>query len=494
MNRQAIFLFPGIVLLSSLFPLASQKPVEKTNPMRVYMHYMPWFETPESIGTWGWHWTMNTMDPNKIGSDGQREIASHYYPLIGPYASRDKDVIEYHLLLMKYAGIDGILINWYGTEGSNGDVKDLLKSSDSIVSYADNFGMQFGVVLEDRFSRTIDDVKANFAYLKNNYFNREEYIRLGEDQDPLVCIFGPITFEDPADWEAILPAAGEEIKFLTLWYESGDAGIHADGEYSWVYQDNQDHLTHLTSFYTNRAPGQPTAMGSAYPGFDDFYEEGGAGSSYFTIPHNDGSTLTKTLSRADQYKNNIEMLQLVTFNDFGEGTMFEPTVETGFDYLVGLQLFTGVAYGEAELEMIHRLYTLRKAYENEPATQQLLDQATLHLSNLEVDQASRLLESIHPNLIFQPRDPAGPNGPEVVIFPNPIADETLYFSSDFGEEINRIIISDMNGKIVYHDGPQESKDQYCIRDLKLPAGGYLLSLYGAQRISTAKFTSIHTPK
>ena len=56
---------------------------------------------------------MNHFDPEKI-SDGRREIASHFYPLIGPYDSGDANVIEYHLLLMKLAGIDGVIVDWYG--------------------------------------------------------------------------------------------------------------------------------------------------------------------------------------------------------------------------------------------------------------------------------------------------------------------------------------------------------------------------------------------
>ena len=45
-----------------------------------------------------------------LDSAGRREIASHAYPLIGPYDSNDPHVLEYHVLLMKLAGID-----WYGT-------------------------------------------------------------------------------------------------------------------------------------------------------------------------------------------------------------------------------------------------------------------------------------------------------------------------------------------------------------------------------------------
>src|SRR5688500_4362997 len=87
--------------------------VVKTNDMKVYVHYMPWFQTKPFSGSWGSHWKMNTKNPDIVDAEGKKQIASHYYPLIGPYDSRDKDVIEYHLLLMKYSGIDGVLIDWY---------------------------------------------------------------------------------------------------------------------------------------------------------------------------------------------------------------------------------------------------------------------------------------------------------------------------------------------------------------------------------------------
>jgi hypothetical protein len=467
--------------------LQGQQPVEKTNSMKVYMHYQPWFETPETIGGWGWHWTMNTMDPDIIGPGGQRQIASHYYPLIGPYASRDRVVIEYHLLLMKLSGIDGILIDWYGAGGSNGDLPDLLKSSDSIISYTDDFGMQFGVVLEDRFSRSIDDGKANMAYLRDNYFNRAEYIRYGEDQDPLVCIFGPITFQNQADWDEIMPAAGEEIEFMTLWYESGDAGTHADGEFSWVYQDNQDHLIHLTSFYKNRAPGQKTAMGSAYPGYNDFYEEGGAGSSNFHIPHDDGSTLAETLDRAVLYKNDVDMLQLVTFNDFGEGTMFEPTVETGFGYLEQVQEYTGVTYGQRELQMVYRLYTLRRDYAGDTEAQQLLDQVSMHLRNLEVEEASQLMESVWPTLL-SPGNPAPEKSPWIVLFPNPVVGGKLQlrFKRDPGN--SEMTIYDSCGKFLFGGHTLAGQEGCCIESLHLDRGIYFFRLQGVQGTTTVKFS------
>ena len=55
----------------------------------ILVHYMPWYEAKPVSGAWGWHWTMNHFDPERSDATGRREIASHYYPLIGPYDSAD---------------------------------------------------------------------------------------------------------------------------------------------------------------------------------------------------------------------------------------------------------------------------------------------------------------------------------------------------------------------------------------------------------------------
>lgn len=395
MMKRKLLLLICLFFCSFTGIINAQKPVRKTNDLKVFMHYMPWYETPETIGRWGWHWTMNTQNPDNLAEGDRREIASHYYPLIGPYASRDKDVIEYHFLLMKLSGIDGVLINWYGVQGSNDDIEELLESANTIVSYVDDYGLEFGVVMEDRFSRTLEDVKANMAYLRENYFQKPAYMRVGAARIPFVSIFGPISFEEPEQWAAVMTEAGEDIRFLCLWHESDEAGAHAAGEYSWVYQDRTNHLDHLQNFYARRAAQLRTVMGSAYPGFHDFYKTGGAGDGYFNIPHNKGATLKATLAKAQEHREIMDMLQLVTWNDFGEGTIFEPTRETGFEYLKQVQAFTGVEYGEEELRLVYKLYRLRKAYSNEPEVQKDLDLASEYLTNLEIEKAAAMLNSMN---------------------------------------------------------------------------------------------------
>ena len=91
-------------------------------------------------------WPMKTRTlflPN-----GRRQIASWFYPMIGPYASSDRDVIDYHLLLMKYAGIDGVIVDWYGTHNVL-DYPLVKRNTDSLFNRIPDAGLQFGICYED---------------------------------------------------------------------------------------------------------------------------------------------------------------------------------------------------------------------------------------------------------------------------------------------------------------------------------------------------------
>jgi hypothetical protein len=141
----------------------------------------------------------------------------------------------------------------------------------------------------------------------------------------------------------------------------------------------------------------------AYPGFNDFYQQGGAGNTLFYIPENNGQTLTDTLNLYDLYKPNLDMLQLATFNDFGEGTMFEPTVEAGFRSLHQIQLYTGAkdpgthrALDENDLQLIYQLYLARKEYAGNSSIQSMLNTVSADLTSLQIDAARTLLNQAAP--------------------------------------------------------------------------------------------------
>ena len=191
--------------------------------MKVYMHYMPWFETPATLGgnNWGYHWKFNNRNPNIVDATGKRQIASHYYPKIGPYASSDADVIEYHLLLMKLSGVDGVMIDWYGVQGTNGDIGNLLTSSNAIVDQGRRLraGVQrraWRIAFRRRAAAT--DVRTSTRRSQRGLpprqlFQQPEYIRLGAGKDPLVGVFGPITFQQPSSGRRSWPRPARTLTF-----------------------------------------------------------------------------------------------------------------------------------------------------------------------------------------------------------------------------------------------------------------------------------------
>ena len=76
-----------------------------------------------------------------------------------------------------------------------------------------------------------------------------------------------------------------------------------------------------------RFQNSPQFIPAAFPRFDDIYAPAGVGPSYGQIDDRDGRTYAETLTRALQSAASI--VQIVTWNDWGEGTQIEPSVELG---------------------------------------------------------------------------------------------------------------------------------------------------------------------
>ena len=105
---------------------------------------MPWYSSKSVSGRWGWHWTMNHFNPEKINKDGQREVASNDYPLIAPYDSNDGQTLECHVLLMKFAGVQGVVIDWYGIEDFR-DYATIHRNTQHMIEYIKKAELQFAI-------------------------------------------------------------------------------------------------------------------------------------------------------------------------------------------------------------------------------------------------------------------------------------------------------------------------------------------------------------
>ena len=148
MKSRSVYL---LMALCATILTVQPQPCQAAKPIMVY--YMPWFSAKPLKSNWGWHWTMDRFNPDTTNVVGQRQIASWYYPLIGPYDSADPAVLEYHVLLMKLSGIDGVIVDWYGsTDFLDYGINNLATSQ--LFEFARKAGLKFAVCYRIRPSST----------------------------------------------------------------------------------------------------------------------------------------------------------------------------------------------------------------------------------------------------------------------------------------------------------------------------------------------------
>lgn len=371
----------------------------KKNPKKVYVHYMPWFQSKDFDGRWGQHWTMGNRDPDHITDHGLREIASYFDPLIGPYSSIDPALHEYHFLLMKLAGVDGVIFNWYGSRNIHdyGMIKD---ATEKFIPELENIDLEFSIMYEDRVAtmensnvalNPVQRAKEDFQYILDSYFTSPSYMK--HKGTNVISIFGPKYLTVKEQWDdifSIFPPNGKPA-LISLWATKHVLGEQGKGEFLWV---SKDHLAAQNYYYENLGKNNGITIGSAYPGFKSFYEEGGwiEGMNSWILPMKDGVTFIETLNNSSLEA--ADFIQVITWNDFGEGTMIEPTAQFGFKYLSILQKYTGVPYNEKDLSSVVRLYQARKKYRTNEEVMQLLDQAYSYIKKLKIKRTNMLLQAI----------------------------------------------------------------------------------------------------
>jgi hypothetical protein len=292
-------------------------------------HTMPWFSftSPDGAG-WGWHWTMGkTRAPE--------QLASHYRPLIGPYDSSDRDTVMCQVLLMKLAGLDGVLADWYGSE-DHFDYGQIHRNTELLFRIAKQADLKFGLVYEDQSVPQLikaGKFQANeattrgrrlFNEVDDAWFADPQYLR--EEGRPLLLVFGPQHYDGEA-WREVLASVSKRPMLYTLHEQK----TPADGAFDWPLPKSGNDADRRKF---NRRPFD-RAIPVAYPRFHDYYAEAGLHPSYGRIPDDDGKTFEVSLAEAVALK--PKFVQIATWNDWGEGTQIEPSREFGYRDLEAIQ-------------------------------------------------------------------------------------------------------------------------------------------------------------
>jgi hypothetical protein len=288
-----------------------------------------------------------------------RDIASTYYPAIGPYDVEDPAVVEYHVLLAKAAGIDGFM-----AEFTLGQEKKLL----SLVKAATKYDFKIGVnwitqshlaenTWPDR-AAAIDKARELVRWMVEHVYKpcgvrlRARYLMLAflahprEASKPFDPFFSPT---EVAALKQTAIDAGCEMDIFTLPWESVSetgSGKVWDGYFPWVWSSSgsnvqedacwsrvttrQEYIERLRAYYDmcKRLKQQGRIgdyIGAALPGFDDHKGQAWGEGLKRYLPRDGGQTLTDTWDELE--KSGVDAVLIITWNDWIESSQIEPSLE-----------------------------------------------------------------------------------------------------------------------------------------------------------------------
>jgi acetyl esterase/lipase len=174
--------------------------------------------------------------------------------------------------------------------------------------------------------------------------------------------------------------------------------VGAEGAFAWPPVSGGKSLSteewtkQLKSLYGGIAKGLHV-MATAFPGFKDIYKQAGVGESFGGISARMGSTFAESLDLA--MRAGSPVVQIATWNDYGEGTVIEPTRGSGYRYLEILQKRLNVrGHGPADLRLPVMLYQLRKRVGAESGLGARLNQAAELLFKSKCMEAEAELASV----------------------------------------------------------------------------------------------------
>jgi len=266
------------------------------NNTKVIAHFMPWWGNPVHIN---------------VG-----------------YSSHDPAEIHAQITDMISRGIDGVIIDWYG----NQDYSD--QTAKLVMAEAEQHpGFTFAIMV-DKGAISLSPCSgcspqqtliALVQYVEQTYEPSSAYMRV--NGRPVITNFD-IDLHYTIDWNAVAAATSTNPDFI-FQHSSGFTHTQSGGSYSWVIVNVTDYgMSYLDKFYKGGlAAPKEYALGAAYKGFNDTLASWGQNR---IMGQQCGQTWLQTFAKTNSYYssgNQLDAIQLVTWNDYEEGT----EIETGID-------------------------------------------------------------------------------------------------------------------------------------------------------------------
>ncbi|XP_077430882.1 glycoprotein endo-alpha-1,2-mannosidase-like protein [Vanacampus margaritifer] len=184
----------------------------------VHIFYYAWYGTPQADGKFV-HWDhvlVPHWDP-KIASSYPRgrhmppeDIGSSFYPELGPYSSRDPDVLESHMEQIAASAAGVLVLSWYppGMADDNGEPTEDFVPSILDAAYTHNLKVAFHI--QPYRGRNEQSVLDNVKYIIDRYGDHAAFYKFTSSTGkslPLFYIYD--SYLTPAEsWSQLLAPGG----------------------------------------------------------------------------------------------------------------------------------------------------------------------------------------------------------------------------------------------------------------------------------------------
>ena len=242
------------------------------------------------------------------------------------YSSTDPTEVHSQIEDMISRGIQGVIMDWYGPNNSKDQAAQMVMAeAEKHPGFSFAIAIDKGAIGSCSGCTPQQSLVSLLQYIEHTYFPSSAYMTV--QGKPVVTNFD-VDINYTVDWNAANAVLSTHPVY---WFQnySGFSHTLSDGSYAWVMPTQSNYgMSYLSGFY-NTGMGFPTEqiIGATYKGFDDTLASWG---SHRIMGQQCGQTWLQTFSEINGLFNSgkqLSDLQLVTWNDYEEGS----EIESGID-------------------------------------------------------------------------------------------------------------------------------------------------------------------
>ena len=266
---------------------------------------------------------------------------------VQPYVSRDRAVMARHIDQAKAAGIDALVVNWWGPQADNQTETNLRGMLDEAA--ARGFRIAVDVDLNSPYLHGAGAIQTAMSTLLNSHAKHSAYLKV--DGKPVVFFYHQNQRLSTAGWAAIRNAVDPGRN--SLWIEEGtDVSPLSvfDGHHLYsVTWANRTDMSYTANKFARLVRAKAAALGApkvyvatVMPGYDD--RKTGRGNA-FAVGREDGAYYARSWQAA--IGSAPDWIVINSFNEWPEGTYIEPSQTYGNLFLDLTAQWTAVFRGSA---------------------------------------------------------------------------------------------------------------------------------------------------